>query len=156
MEQSRYIHSQSLRFVRWCRKSYAAFCSIGHCVTIGRVSKGIIEASLPKQVNMLRLAPDCKGDDEQFLTDSSGDGGGGSEVSPALDELLSVMLMPLNASSECAAHRGHSNKIININKNNRRGLIAFGRIGISLYAIAMAVAGVCLSIKNHVNGTNGN
>lgn len=39
---------KSLRFRRWGHKSYSAFCSIGRHVTIGRVSKGIADASLKK------------------------------------------------------------------------------------------------------------
>ena len=38
----------AFRFRRWSRKAYAAFCSIGRCVTIGRVCKSIAEASLLK------------------------------------------------------------------------------------------------------------
>lgn len=38
-----------LRFRRWSRSRFAAFCSIGKCVNIGTVCKSIIEASLRKQ-----------------------------------------------------------------------------------------------------------
>lgn len=39
---------KSIRFRRWGRKGYSAFCSIGRHVTIGHVSKGIADASLEK------------------------------------------------------------------------------------------------------------
>lgn len=38
-----------LRFRRWCRKGYAVFCSLGKCVTIGTLKKGIADRSLGKQ-----------------------------------------------------------------------------------------------------------
>lgn len=39
----------SLRFRRWSRHSYAAFCSIGRHVTIGRLASDIVDASLRKE-----------------------------------------------------------------------------------------------------------
>jgi hypothetical protein len=41
--------SSRLRFRRWSRKAYAAFCSIGRCVSIGRLGKNVVEASLKKR-----------------------------------------------------------------------------------------------------------
>ena len=38
-----------IRFRRWSRKAYASFCSLGKCVTIGCLRKGIADASLEKQ-----------------------------------------------------------------------------------------------------------
>lgn len=38
-----------IRFRRWSRKAYASFCSLGKCVTIGCLRKGIADASLGKQ-----------------------------------------------------------------------------------------------------------
>lgn len=40
--------TKSIRFRRWGHKAYSAFCSIGRHVTIGRVCKGIADASLEK------------------------------------------------------------------------------------------------------------
>lgn len=40
-----------LRFRKWSRKAYAMFASIGKCVTIGCVKKGIADAALGKQAN---------------------------------------------------------------------------------------------------------
>ena len=39
----------SLRFRRWSRHSYAAFCSVGRHVTIGRLASDIVDASLRKE-----------------------------------------------------------------------------------------------------------
>lgn len=38
-----------IRFRRWSRKAYAAFSSIGCCVTIGCVRKSVADSSLSKQ-----------------------------------------------------------------------------------------------------------
>ncbi|MEG1616457.1 MAG: hypothetical protein RR202_01375 [Bacteroidales bacterium] len=43
----------SLRFFRWSRKAYGAFCSLGRCVVIGQLKKSIADASLPKKVRSL-------------------------------------------------------------------------------------------------------
>lgn len=39
----------TIRFRRWSRKAYAAFASIGHCVTIGCLPKSVADSSLSKQ-----------------------------------------------------------------------------------------------------------
>lgn len=39
----------TLRFRRWSRKAYAAFASIGRCVTIGCLRKSVADSSLSKQ-----------------------------------------------------------------------------------------------------------
>lgn len=41
--------NQLLHFRRWSRKSYAAFISLGRCVTIGHLRKNVVESSLLKQ-----------------------------------------------------------------------------------------------------------
>lgn len=40
----------TVRFRCWSRKGYAAFASLGRCVTIGQVCKSITERALAKQV----------------------------------------------------------------------------------------------------------
>lgn len=40
---------QTIRFRRWSRRAYAAFASIGRCVTIGNVCKSIADSSLSKR-----------------------------------------------------------------------------------------------------------
>lgn len=44
-----YLSGRKIRFMRWSRKGYAAFCSIHRHVTIGQVAKGIADASLSKE-----------------------------------------------------------------------------------------------------------
>ena len=39
----------TIRFRRWSRKAYAAFASIGRCVTIGCLRKSVADSSLSKQ-----------------------------------------------------------------------------------------------------------
>lgn len=39
----------TIRFRRWSRKAYAAFASIGRCVTIGALRKSVADSSLSKQ-----------------------------------------------------------------------------------------------------------
>ncbi len=50
------LQKTALRFRRWCRHRYAAFGSIGRCVSIGTLSKGIVEASLRKVVGLSLFA----------------------------------------------------------------------------------------------------
>lgn len=40
---------RTLRFRRWSRKRYAAFASMGRCVTIGCLRKNVADCSLSKQ-----------------------------------------------------------------------------------------------------------
>ena len=51
-------NKHTIRFRRWSRKAYAMFASIGKCVTIGNVKKGIADASLGKQGNIC-ASPDA-------------------------------------------------------------------------------------------------
>lgn len=44
-------NNQFIRFRRWSRKAYAAFASIGKCVTIGCLRKSVADSSLSKQQN---------------------------------------------------------------------------------------------------------
>lgn len=52
MHKSFYV-KQTIRFRRWSRKRYAAFGSLGRVVTIGCVKKGIVDASLGKQLGVI-------------------------------------------------------------------------------------------------------
>lgn len=63
----------ALRFRRWSRARYAAFCSIGRVVTIGNLRKGIVEASLNKQRGeMVVDSPMRGGCDRCIAFDESG------------------------------------------------------------------------------------
>lgn len=55
-----YRIKQVTRFRRWCRKAYAMFCSLGKCVTIGNLKKGIADVSLEKLPNVCVLFSVCK------------------------------------------------------------------------------------------------
>lgn len=62
----RYFSKVALRFRRWSRHSYSAFCSIGKTVTIGHLSQGIADASLRKDkgiqsVSLSKQLPDADG-----------------------------------------------------------------------------------------------
>lgn len=49
MYKKEYQSQKSFRFRRWSRKSYSVFCSLGKCITIGKLHKEAIEASLKKK-----------------------------------------------------------------------------------------------------------
>lgn len=46
---------KAIRFLRWSRKAYAAFCSLHRNVTIGQVGKGIADASLSKAKEVVQV-----------------------------------------------------------------------------------------------------
>jgi len=48
MKKQNYNITQSVRFRRWSRASYAVFCSLSACITIGTVCKSICEMSSRK------------------------------------------------------------------------------------------------------------
>lgn len=52
-------NKQMIRFRRWSRKGYAMFCSLGKCVTIGSLKKGIADISLGKQTNICTAFSVC-------------------------------------------------------------------------------------------------
>ena len=47
---------QALRFFRWSRKGYAAFASMGRCVTIGHLRKNVADMALRKQQPRMETA----------------------------------------------------------------------------------------------------
>ncbi len=59
MKETNYIEKKRLVFKRWSRKSYAVFVSLKKEISIGRLTKSIVEKSLikgkPLQKNALRL-----------------------------------------------------------------------------------------------------
>lgn len=92
----------SIRFRRWSRKRYAAFCSVGRVVTIGCLDKGIAEASLRKQQGIIRPGT-CleRGEEPESGTDSSGGGPDMHvEVRPLLDALLGMAVVTEAAVEE--------------------------------------------------------
>ena len=47
--RKRQLNRTTLRFRKWSRKAYAAFASLGRCVTIGCLPKSVADSSLSKQ-----------------------------------------------------------------------------------------------------------
>lgn len=47
--RKRQLYRTTLRFRKWSRKAYAAFASLGRCVTIGCLPKSVADSSLSKQ-----------------------------------------------------------------------------------------------------------
>ena len=45
----RRLYRTTIRFRKWSRKAYAAFASLGRCVTIGCLPKNVADCSLSKQ-----------------------------------------------------------------------------------------------------------
>lgn len=81
-----------IRFRRWSRKAYASFCSLGKCVTIGCLSKGIADASLGKQSGgpVVRAAVRSNDSHESAEQDVRWcEDGGGMSLNPC-EELLQV------------------------------------------------------------------
>lgn len=47
--RKRRLYRTTIRFRKWSRKAYAAFASLGRCVTIGCLPKNVADCSLSKQ-----------------------------------------------------------------------------------------------------------
>ena len=47
--RKRQLYRTTLRFRKWSRKAYAAFASLGRCVTIGCLPKSVADSALSKQ-----------------------------------------------------------------------------------------------------------
>ncbi|MDR2916238.1 MAG: hypothetical protein LBV74_15675 [Tannerella sp.] len=85
-------------FRRWSRKRYAAFCSIGRCVSIRKVNKSVIEASLMKQSPSLAISlrkvtdtPDIQEKEEE------------PDLPPSLLLLLSMLIQPQTITKVCGS-----------------------------------------------------
>lgn len=85
-----YSNKQVIRFRRWSRKGYAMFCSLGKCVTIGNLKKGIADMSLGKQANVCTSFSVCLPLQEDNADDQWDD-----EVTPAEYMLQMFGLQPL-------------------------------------------------------------
>lgn len=85
MKTKQRTYQIGLRFTRWSRAGYAAFCSLGKCVSIGALRADMGDRSLEKQVGFVEF---CFNPDFSELND-------GDEVDEALQfqavSLLSVM-----------------------------------------------------------------
>lgn len=85
-----YSNKQVIRFRRWSRKGYAMFCSLGKCVTIGNLKKGIADVSLGKQANVCTLSSVCLPSHEDNAGDQWDD-----EITPTEYMLQMFGLQPL-------------------------------------------------------------
>lgn len=97
---------KSLRFRRWGRKGYSAFCSVGRHVTIGHVSKGIADASMEKSgavdeslVERIIRKGGLDRDEAEYIADTV-----------PLDQLV---LVASAVTRECASRRFDTCSIIN-------------------------------------------
>ena len=73
--RKRQLYRTTLRFRKWSRKAYAAFASLGRCVTIGCLPKSVADSSLSKQKS--GTSAGCKSS-RQSLEDT--DNGKGQET----------------------------------------------------------------------------
>ncbi len=87
-----------IHFRRWSRKRYAAFCSIGRCVSIRKVNKSVIEASLMKQRPSLAISlrivtdtPDIHEKEEE------------PDLPPSLLRLLNMLIQPQTTTEVCGS-----------------------------------------------------
>lgn len=81
-----------IRFRRWSRKAYASFCSLGKCVTIGCLRKGIADASLGKQSGGSVIGSAVRTNDSHESAEQDArwcEDGGGVSLNP-WEELLQV------------------------------------------------------------------
>jgi hypothetical protein len=71
MKQIIIIQKSVIYFRRWSRKGYAAFCSLGRCVSVRQLGKNVAEASLKKQqpYTVIRIAGgfEVETDDPEYL-----------------------------------------------------------------------------------------
>ena len=88
-----YQQKRTVRFRYWTRKGYAAFSSLGLCVTIGQLRKNVTEQSLTKQVGCNLLLPtNATAEDSQIDPKER-------ETLPALNEELLLALLYAQAAT---------------------------------------------------------
>lgn len=81
-------NKQTIRFRRWCRKAYAMFCSLGKCVTIGNLKKGIADVSLGKQPNVCTSFSVCKFEEKEEISDDDKPG----EMQSIFESMIKLFL----------------------------------------------------------------
>lgn len=96
--------SPVIHFRRWSRKRYAAFCSIGRCVSIRQLKKNLSEASLMKQKPSLAISlwrstdePDIYGEVEE------------PDLPPSLFRFIALLIQPQTSTEVC----GHPSFVLN-------------------------------------------
>lgn len=75
--RKRQLYRTTLRFRKWSRKAYAAFASLGRCVTIGCLPKSVADSSLSKQKS--GTSAGCKSG-RQSLEDTDNDKGQETDI----------------------------------------------------------------------------
>lgn len=99
-----YRGRQVLRFRRWSRKAYAVFCSLGKCVTIGTLKKGIADVSLGKQANVCTSGAVCL----PVVEDKTED-----EAEEALNPFENLLQL-FSVRSQAATESAHAESVIYI------------------------------------------
>ena len=97
---------QTIRFRYFARKGYAAFLSLGRCITIGRVRKNVTERALTKQTDPVALSP--------FAVPTVADAAASSSSLLPTDTvvlLLLAALCPPLQTTYAAPHGSHSPNI---------------------------------------------
>lgn len=118
----RQIDRRIIRFRRWSRKAYAAFASIGKCVTIGCLRKSVADSSLSKQKNS--SAANCSLDQSTSSVDANSNRD--HDVPPECEELLSLALQNIKlreiafGSNHCLQQDIDSNRIWQMTKWSKR------------------------------------
>ena len=108
MRERQHTFRRNIRFRHWIRKAYAAFASIGVCVSIGQLRKNVTERALCKQQTPITsVTTDSPAKDmPQRETDTA----------PAPDvwqELLTQLLQPRPTTTVCQSGKAeHYNKNI--------------------------------------------
>lgn len=75
--RKRQLNRTTLRFRKWSQKAYAAFASLGRCVTIGCLPKSVADSSLSKQKS--GTSAGCKSG-RQSLEDTDNDKGQETDI----------------------------------------------------------------------------
>lgn len=84
------LNKHTIRFRRWSRKGYAMFYSLGKCVTIGNLKKGIADVSLGKQANICTSFSVCQPLQEEDHAEDKWDEG----VNPFENMLQMFLVQP--------------------------------------------------------------
>ena len=120
-----YRSKQMIRFRRWSRKRYAMFCSLGKCVTIGTLKKGVTDVSLGKQANICTSGSVCLPVEEDRAED---------EAEEALNPFENMLQM-FSIQSQQAVEVGHAGIVDLYPANDMAGrmLTAFSRLFLCIH-----------------------
>lgn len=112
----------ALRFRRWSRARYAAFCSIGRVVTIGNLRKGIVEASLSKQHGEMLIDTPMQGEYARCI---AYDESGGDDIDTEnLSRQWWLAVVPMHLFSDACSKLCKSDKNISLSKAYQKRYIS--------------------------------